>query len=105
MAEVTVRVKKVKKVVEVEEKQVVITLPMKEAEVLRTLLGLVGGDPEGPRGLLDNIYGALCDAKIQPSYTYKMKLTAKNPAYRYDLISDDVPARIETPDVYIESKE
>lgn len=55
------------KVVDVKKseiQEVTLVLTGREAEVLRSILGLVGGNPDGPRGSADNIRTALTEAGV-----------------------------------------
>lgn len=41
---------------------VVVNLSLSEARAIVALSGHVGGDPDGPRGLVDSAFGAICEA-------------------------------------------
>ncbi len=47
-----------------EEPTVVLTLSIRAAEILQALLENVGGPPQGPRAIADNIYTRLNDMGI-----------------------------------------
>jgi hypothetical protein len=90
-----------------------LSLSVKEAQILIALLDNIGGDPKGPRGLLDNVLQALVNIEVKGRqnwlclHTPSIKLMVHNPQFYNTNAKVDakknIPSRIYVNSVYIEN--